>query len=114
MAKNTSAARTVGTVLRGRLIDGEELTLGELCRSCSLHAEAVVAMVEEGLVEPAGRRAHYRQWRFSRVDLRRIQTAQRLQRDLGVNLSGAALALELLDELVALRERLRRLQPPRG
>jgi len=33
--------------------------------------------------------------------------ALRLQRDLGLNLAGAALALELLDEVEALRAQLR-------
>jgi chaperone modulatory protein CbpM len=33
--------------------------------------------------------------------------ASRLQRDLGVNLAGAALALELLQEIEALRARLK-------
>lgn len=34
-------------------------------------------------------------------------TALRLRRDLGLNLAGAARALQLLDEVEALRERLR-------
>jgi chaperone modulatory protein CbpM len=45
-------------------------------------------------------------WRFSGTHLRRATVALRLQRDLGVNLAGAALALELLDELDTLRARL--------
>ena len=46
------------------------------------------------------------QWRFSGVALTRVQRVIRLQHDFGVNLPGAALALELLEEL----ERLRRAQ----
>jgi len=34
--------------------------------------------------------------------LRRVKTAIHLQRDLGVNLAGAALALELLDRITEL------------
>jgi chaperone modulatory protein CbpM len=35
--------------------------------------------------------------------VQRVQTAIRLQQDLGVNLAGAALALDLLEELQELR-----------
>jgi chaperone modulatory protein CbpM len=38
-----------------------------------------------------------------------VRCALRLERDLGVNLAGAALALDLLDELNRLRARQRRL-----
>ncbi|MBP1152859.1 hypothetical protein JOD69_004728 [Methylocaldum sp. RMAD-M] len=44
-------------------------------------------------------------WQFNTAALRRLQTALHLQRDLGVNLPGAALALDLLEELEALRRR---------
>jgi len=96
------------------LLDGEvleedvELTLAELCRACQVPAEQVFELVEEGLVEPLGREPA--RWRFHGVSLRRVRCALRLERDLGVNLAGAALALELLDELQAMRERLKRLE----
>jgi len=45
-------------------------------------------------------------WRFPGMQLRRARVAVRLQRDLGVNTAGAALALQLLDEIEALRARL--------
>ena len=40
---------------------------------------------------------------FSAIELRRARTAMRLQRDLGVNLAGIALILDLLDEVDTLR-----------
>jgi chaperone modulatory protein CbpM len=80
------------------------LTLIEVCRACAVHAERIVELVEEGVLAPVGRETHL--WRFSGAHLRRAAVALRLQRDLGVNLAGAALALELLDELEALRARL--------
>ncbi len=46
------------------------------------------------------------QWRFSGFALMRVQRVLRLQHDFGVNLPGAALALDLLEEL----DRLRRTQ----
>ena len=87
------------------LEEQSELTLIEVCRACAVHAECIVELVEEGVLAPVGREMHL--WRFSGVHLRRATVALRLQRDLGVNLAGAALALELLDELEALRARLR-------
>jgi len=46
------------------------------------------------------------QWRFAGTALRRARTALRLQRDLEINLPGVALALELMEELEALRREL--------
>ena len=45
-------------------------------------------------------------WRFTGVHMRRVRIACHLQSDLGVNLAGVALALQLLDEIEELRERL--------
>jgi chaperone modulatory protein CbpM len=80
------------------------LTLIEVSRACAVRAECIVELVDHGLLVPLGREPH--RWRFSGVHLRRANIALRLQRDLGVNLAGAALALQLLDEVEALRARL--------
>ncbi len=97
------------SLLNGELLDEEiELTLGELCRACRLPADEVIEMVEQGLIDPRGREPV--RWRFTGMSLRRVRCAQRLQRDLGVNMPGAALAIDLLDELERLRMRLRRLE----
>jgi len=89
------------------LEDDIELTLAELCRSCQVPAEWIFELVDEGLVEPLGRDPA--RWRFQGLSIRRVRCALRLQRDLGVNVAGAALALDLLEELQMLRERLQRL-----
>ena len=39
----------------------------------------------------------------------RVQTVKRLQSDLGINLEGAALALDLLDEVKTLRQQIKAL-----
>ena len=83
------------------------LSLRELCQLCGLSAEELLDMVEVGLLEPRG--AGPQNWRFPGYAVSRVHAAQRLQSDLGVNLAGAALALDLVDELRRLRERLRRL-----
>lgn len=82
-----------------------ELTLPELCRACAVPVDCIVELVREGVISPAGGEPH--RWRFSGTHMRRAVVALRLQRDLGVNLAGAALALQLLDDIEALRGRLR-------
>ena len=80
-----------------------EITIIELCRSCAVDAELVEAMIEEGILEPIGKRGA--DWCFSYISVKRTRTVVRLQRDLGVNLAGAALAIELLERLERLRRK---------
>ena len=82
-----------------------ELTLSDLCEICSVSSERVVRLVDEGLVEPVGREPA--EWRFSGRSVRRVVVAERLSRDLRLNEAGAALVLDLLDEVKQLRQRLR-------
>ena len=95
------------TAIRGTIVEAEAaLSLGELCRACAVSAEDVIRLVEEGVIEPRG--PEPRVWRFEAVCVRRVGRAQRLRRDLGINLAGAALAVDLLEELDRLRTRLQR------
>ena len=84
------------------------LTLYEFSCACTVHVERVRALVEEGIIDPQGRGPD--EWRFSAEHLRRARTAMRLQDELEVNLAGAALALDLMEELALLRQRLARLE----
>ncbi len=94
-------------IVTGLLLDEmSSLTLEELCQACREHSEWVMALVEEGILEPSGRQVT--SWRFSGVSLQRARTVRRLQQDLGVNLAGAALVLDLMDEIEDLRARLSR------
>jgi len=88
------------------LEDQTDLTISEVCLACAVQVETIVELVDEGVLSPIGREPH--RWRFTGTHLRRATVAIRLQRDLGVNLAGAALALQLLDELEALQARLRK------
>ena len=95
-------------ILNGVLIDEQVLmSLGEVCRACSIHAEWVIELVDEGVLEPTGPSPE--QWRFPPAALQRALVARRLQRDLDINLAGVALALDLLDEIKTLRAQLERL-----
>lgn len=97
-------------VIAGDILEEDvELTLAELCRTCQVSAEHVIELVQYGVVEPQ-RGDQPVQWRFHGISVRRVRCTQRLERDLGVNLAGAALALDLLDELEQMRRRLQRLE----
>jgi chaperone modulatory protein CbpM len=89
----------------GTIIEEDHLTLGQLCRACGVHADWVISLVEEGIIEPEGKEIHC--WHFSGANLARVRLALRLQRDLGVNLAGIGLALDLMDELENLRVQLK-------
>lgn len=93
--------------LQGMVIEESlELSTGELCQVCAVRREWLVELVAEGVLEPQGEVPE--QWRFQASSLRRVRIVKRLERDLGLNLAGAALALELLEENAALRARLAR------
>ncbi|MCE2519262.1 MAG: chaperone modulator CbpM [Alphaproteobacteria bacterium] len=88
--------------LSGTLLDERTVfTLRELCVACGVHAEIVIEMVEEGVLDPRG--ADQADWRFSGSAVTRAQKALKLARDLRVNWPGAALALDLLEEIERLR-----------
>ena len=87
------------------LEEQSELTLADICRACATEDVVIIEMVEEGVLTPVGQAPA--QWRFSGLHLQHAKVAVRLQRDLGVNLQGAALALQLLEEMDQLRARLR-------
>jgi chaperone modulatory protein CbpM len=94
--------------LTGTVLDEDtHCSFGDLCRLCGVPADLVLEMIDEGLLYPQGTTP--KQWRFTAIEIKRVQTTIRLQRDLRVNLPGCALALQLLEELEKLR-RLHRLR----
>lgn len=93
------------TIVQGVVIEASvDIGTEELCRACAVREEWLVALVAEGVVEPRG--GSPEAWRFSGDSLRRVRIVRRLQSDLGINLAGAALALELIEENARLRRRL--------
>jgi chaperone modulatory protein CbpM len=85
--------------------DTREITLADLTRTCRVETDWVMELVQEGVLEPL--QPGGPQWRFAATSIVRIQKARRLQNDLGVNLAGIALALQLLDRIDTLEARLR-------
>ena len=97
-----SSERRGDKILTGQVLEDSDLiTLADLCRSCTVKTETISMLVAEGILDPMGKSVE--QWQFSVASLRRVKTVIHLQRDLGVNLAGAALALELLDQIAKLK-----------
>lgn len=96
------------TILSGHILENEtRLTLRQLCDICAVHAEYIIELVDEGFIEPSGvEKSH---WCFSGITIKRVRKAKHLQRDLGLNPAGVALAIELMDEIEGLRAKLRRM-----
>ncbi len=92
----------------GAVVEEElRLSLLELCRACNVSEAQIQVLVVEGVLEPIGETPQ--EWRFTGYSLQRATRALRLTHDLELNPPGVALALDLLDEIAALRARLRRL-----
>ncbi len=91
------------------LEDITHLTLGDVCRACEAHADIVMELISEGVIDftALDQALPQQEWRFTGVHLHRAKVAIRLNRDLGVNFAGAALVLQLLDELEEAKVKLR-------
>ena len=85
-----------------------ELSLDELCEVCHVTQAYIHELVEYGTIEPRG--VSLEMWRFTPYHIRRIQTVKRLQQDLDVNVPGAALAVDLLEQIDRMRVQLQLLE----
>jgi chaperone modulatory protein CbpM len=89
--------------------DGSPLGIDDLCRLCAVERQFILELVEEGVLDalPSA------QLQFVGRSLRRARLAGRLRRDLGINVAGAALVIELLERIDVL-EQSRRGSSPEG
>lgn len=95
--------------VEGVLLDEDlTVTFSELGQLCGSSAQVLELLIDEGVLDPRGRGPE--DWRFSGREVRRARRLLRLQRDLDLDLTGAALALDLLEEIEGLRARLRVLE----
>jgi chaperone modulatory protein CbpM len=97
-------------IIQGILLNDDETTFSftEICQQYHMPKEILLEMLEHGLISTLTTSAE--KANFNQTMVKRIQSAYRLQCDLGVNSPGAVLALELLDELEQLRKELNILQ----
>ena len=80
-------------------------TTNAVCDSYKLTRAAIVEMVSWGIATPTGNKPD--KWLFSEADYVRIGCATRFRNELEVNIPGAALALQLLEELDHIRKEIR-------
>ena len=78
-------------------------TLRAVCAAQNVNKEEIVEMVSWGIADPVGFNPD--RWLFSQNDFNRIGSAIRFHEELGINIPGAALAIDLLDELEKIRMR---------
>ena len=90
------------------LSESDWIAVTEICRMCRIDARAVHELADLGLVAPRGSAPG--EWEFPATALPRLRVVGRLMRDLGVNASGAALAVELLEVQHELERQIRRLE----
>ena len=95
--------KILADLIVSEITDDETISLVKLCHCTEIPAEQIFLMVEYGVIEPINYRSSHIRWRFSANSISRIQTAIRLQHDLDINMAGAALVIELMDELKQLR-----------
>ena len=88
--------------------EADWVAAAEFCRLCRLDLEAVVELADLGLVSPRGGAPE--EWQLPAAALPRLAMASRLMRDLGVNVSGAVLAVELLEAQRELERQIARLE----
>ncbi len=84
--------------------DSQTYSLLQACVICGVATDHIIALVDFGIVVPAGERPA--SWRFNEYAIHRAKKALRLRRDLGLDLQGLALSLELLDVIASLRAQL--------
>jgi DNA-binding transcriptional MerR regulator len=82
------------------------LTLEDLARAAGLHPELVATYVSYGLLEPDPADAGL----FPASAVERLRCIVRLRRDLGVNLAGVAVILQMRDHIQSLQQELERLR----
>ena len=89
------------------LAEGDWLAAAEICALCRIELAAMLELAELGLIAP---RRTDEGWQVPATALPRLRIVGSLMHDLGVNASGAVLAVELIEARQALERRLRALE----
>jgi chaperone modulatory protein CbpM len=100
---------TLDQIIEGQMLDDTAwFAIGEFCDFLRVERHWVVELVDAGVLEPRG--AGPDAWCFPASALTRARATIRLVNDLGVNLAGAAVILDLIDERARLERRLEELE----
>jgi chaperone modulatory protein CbpM len=94
------------SVLIGVLIeDSKTVSYTEVCQKYNIPEELLREMMEHGLF--SNQSTQIEQLKLNQKELHRIESAFRLHHDLGINLPGVVLAIELLEKIEKLDNELR-------
>jgi chaperone modulatory protein CbpM len=93
-------------IVVGVALEERCLTLEELASACAVQADWIAERIAEGLLPIAG--GAREEWRFTSTALLRVQRMRAIERDFEAVPELAALVADLLDEMDAMRARLRR------
>ncbi|WP_163339499.1 chaperone modulator CbpM [Desulfopila sp. IMCC35008] len=94
-------------VIYGRYLDDELITIWELSRLVGLHPDKLRRYIVLGLLDPVVEKPEPL---FEESIVARVHKIERLKNDLGLNLAGCGLVLDLLEKIAELEEQLERLQ----
>lgn len=86
------------------LDESPAIGLADLTQVCGVSTEVLILLVGEGLLAPRGQSPT--DWRFDSHQISRVRRALRLSHDLELDWPATTLALELLDEIQHLRQRI--------
>jgi chaperone modulatory protein CbpM len=93
--------------IEGSVVENEvHMSIVELSHASRTPEDMIMSWVTEGVLSPTG--SSPQDWRFGGDSLRRAKTAAHLTHDLELNVSGVALALDLLDQIAELRAHIKR------
>ena len=99
----------VTQVLQAHVLgEGDWIAASEICQLCRLDLQVLLELAALGVV--VSRQTGVGDWQVPATALPRLRIAGRLMHDLGINVSGAALALELIEAQRELEKRLHRLE----
>ena len=83
------------------LDDHISLSLIELSKACNSHEQWILELVDEGIIDPLEQDPH--NFNFPGSCLKQVLAVKHLQQDLGINLAGAAMVIDLKQEIDQLR-----------
>ena len=95
-------------VQMGELLDDDTLSLQDLARACRRAPEWVLAHVEAGVIETTahGHTHHTTEWHFTSTTLVRARRIAQLETTFDADPHLAALAADLMEEVLQLRRQL--------
>lgn len=100
---------SIDRILEGQMLDESAwLEIGEFCTYLRVDRHWVMELVDAGVIEPRGPAPEA--WSFPASALVRARATARLVNDLGVNLAGVAVILDLIEERARLERRLDELE----